>query len=260
MKIQTNCKGCIFATMNANGLQNGCTMQRHSKLGHAVNEDGSFELKRFCNTYRPQIWLDNLTLDEKLNPEQVVMKEIYPRIGIFIKLDDTKDAISKLKITMDSLVFDPAYVVVITPKVEYNVEVLEMLTHKFQQSIKYHIVQLSTPDAINSYAVIDEAFSHAQNGWVYVTQCGEKIPSLLDKIHEWINVRMAPLVMVKPYSGSSGLLFQALLFKFLNGNRTKIFDDEYIDSRSFIDKVEAAQERSKNKCIFTSEEFLNEST
>lgn len=258
MKINTNCKGCVFSTGDENG-QTGCALDRDKLLGAQIDQEGNFILQRFCNTYRPESWIEGLTLEESLNRNKTVLSEVYPRIGLFVRLTDSKDAVDKLNVTLESIKFDLAYIVVITPKVEYNEEVLNLLDSKFKETIKYHIVQLSSPESIDEYLILDEAFPHAQNGWIYITSCGKEIPDdLLDRINDWVNFKMKQLIMVKPYDGMDGLLFQALLFKFVNGNKTKLYQDEYMDSRSFIDKIEAAQERTEEKCIFTTEEFFND--
>jgi hypothetical protein len=45
------------------------------------------------------------------------------------------------------------------------------------------------------------------------------------------------------------------LFKFLNGNGTKIFKDEMVDTRGFITKVLEAEKRGGTKTVYTWEEF-----
>ena len=40
------------------------------------------------------------------------------------------------------------------------------------------------------------------------------------------------------------------LFKFLNGNRPKIFNDKVLDSDEFVAKIEKAQERTDVQAVF----------
>ena len=60
---------------------------------------------------------------------------------------------------------------------------------------------------------------------------------LLSKMHQHINIDIKPLTVVKPYDDINGMIIQAALFKFLNGNKTKVFDDGSTDNRLFLDKV-----------------------
>ena len=62
--------------------------------------------------------------------------------------------------------------------------------------------------------------------------------------------------MVEPTSGIDGLTFPAYLFKFLNGNKTKMFNDEMTDSRQFLEKVRDAEKRGGSKTIYEWHEVL----
>jgi len=261
--IRTKCDGCVFATFGRDGFQHGCTLERHSKLGVSEESESEkyFLLNRFCNTYRPSEWLEDLNFNESLDTEKTVMEEISPRIGFVVNLETSEDqAIEKLKATLESIIpNNPNYVIVITDKVEYNEEVWQLFIELFgdqNEGLKYHIVQVSEKQNDRKDLMIDESFSHAQNGWIYTTTSGEIVdPELKKKIHNMINVDMKQLIMVKPYDDFNGLLFPAYLFKFLNGNNPKLFSDEIFDSRNFIEKLEAADQRSKGKHVLTWEEF-----
>ena len=105
--------------------------------------------------------------------------------------------------------------------------------------------------------LIDESFKHAKNGWAYVCNSGEDIdPEFISKVHKRINIDMKRLVIIKPYDDQlNGLVFQTALFKFLNGNHTKIFGDEIVDSRKFIEKIEESSAISDKDTCITWEEF-----
>jgi len=258
---RTNCQNCVFAKKE-NDTQVGCDLERHVLLGvEELREDGNFTLERFCNTYRPEEWVQELELDEAMNLEATVLQEVFPRIGFFVRLDTEKtNAIEDLDKTIKSIVQikgeSPAYVAIITDKVEYNDEIWSKCVQYFDDiGTKYHIVQLRTKPK-NVISVLDEAFTHAQNGWIYSTTSGESVPAnTLTRLHELTNVQMKQLVMIEPYDDFNGLIFPAFLFKFLNGNNAKLFSDENLDSRSFRQKVKAAEERGKTKNILTWEEF-----
>jgi len=260
----SNCKGCVFADMGE-FAQKSCRLGRDSKLGiQDTDDDGFFVLSRFCNTYRPKEWLKELSIIESEDTKTTVMGEIYPRLGFFVLLQtNTADEIEGFKKTLEDIknqkAIKPRYIVVINDKVEYNEEVFKLLEDSFDFSeTEYHIVQLRQIPK-NRAARIDQAFSHAKNGWIYVTSSGEKIPrDLIYKIHQRINIDMKKLVVVKPYDDINGLLFQTSLFKFVNGNKTKLYQDEIIDSRSFMEKVESAAQNSDSETFITWSEF-NES-
>jgi hypothetical protein len=278
MTIKTQCDGCVFAQFyypnessvetphpsTREDTQTGCSLKRHTLLEVAeTNDDGYFVLNRFCNTYRPDAWLQELDLEEALSSEKTVLQEVFPRMGFFVRFetDDPEDtSIEDLDTTIASIKQvtngEIAYVAVINDKVEYNDGIWSILTKCFEETdTKYHIVQLrASPESVTS--LLDAAFLHAQNGWIYATTSGESVPSnVLDQLHEITNVKMQQLVMVEPYDDFNGLIFPAYLFKFLNGNRGKVFHDEILDSRSFQDKVRSAEERGKTSSILTWEEF-----
>lgn len=261
-KAVTSCKDCVFAEKNEDSTQVGCELERSDKLGVGSVNEGNYVLERFCNTYRPDDWLQDLSFDEAINTEGAVLKEVYPRVGFFIKLDtNVEDAISELDKTVKSIAENnnPAYVVAITEKVEYNQEIWGLFLRHFGDSgpTKFHIVQLSGEFAILD-RIVDEAFTHAQNGWIHITKAGTEVPSVGDRIQKIVNKDMVQLMAVEPYEDIYGMTFQALLFKFLNGNKTKVFHDATKMSGTFMDKVRASQERTNSKCLYTWEEFLNE--
>ena len=260
----TQCNGCVFAKLD-DSKQISCDLNRASKLGiQDKDEDGFFVLSRFCNTYRPKEWLSDLSFAESENINETVMSEVYPKVGFFVLLDTSSDdPIMRLKTTLRDIkeqeLFPPIYVIIINDKVEYSEEICGVLATTFNfDETAYHVVQLEI-EIDNPSKRIDEAFTHAKNGWAYVTSSGESVPrNLIRKIHERINIDMKKLVVIKPYGEINGLLFQAALFKFVNGNKTKLYQDEVVDSRSFLEKIEHAALESDDETFITWSEF-NES-
>lgn len=260
---QTKCENCVFAVKKNTGSQHeqsGCIMDRSRKLGVAETIDGSYILNRYCNTFRPQQWLDELTAEQQMNASQVVLDEVAIRMGFIIDLDPTPDAINQLRITLDDIAnqegYAPAYVVVVTPKVEYNEEIWTLLLEFFgeRKGIKFHITQTR-----DSGFDVDAAFEHAQNGWIYLTTSGERVArNLMAIADKRMNVDMKKLMVVKPYEGINGFMFPAYLFKFLNGNRPKVYGDETVDTGSFVEKIEKAAENSSPELFIEWDEFINE--
>ena len=260
----TQCNGCVFAKLDGS-QQMFCKLDRVNKLGiQGQDEDGYSILSRFCNTYRPMEWLNDLSLAESEDISKTVLDEIYPKVGFFVLLDTRQEnAIQHLKETLCDIKeqesFPPKYVIIINDRVEYSEELCGILAKMFGTSnTYYHVVQLQVKiDDVSKQ--IDEAFIHAKNGWAYVTSSGKSVPrDLISSIHQRVNIDMKKLVVVQPYDEINGLLFQAALFKFVNGNKPKLYQDEVIDSRSFLEKIEHAALQSDDETFITWSEF-NES-
>ncbi len=259
--LKTNCKGCVFAQTNTEDTQIGCSLGRHEKLGVDKLEEKNFVTSRFCNTYRPEEWFNDLDLEESMEPEFTVLDEVYPRLCLFIRLKTEIDkgrneSIQSLEVTLDSLleIDDPniASVAVITDKVEYNEQIWEALHKRLGESdTKYHVVQMSfTPEDME--LLMDASFQHAQNGWVRCVESGDAIPkNILTVIHEAVNKDMLQLLMIDSDDFFSGVTFPSFLFKFLNGNKPKVFEDTRSITGSFVDKLKSAEKQSGTKTIYS---------
>jgi len=261
--IRTDCEHCVFCKLSEGGTQIGCKLGRSDLLEvEAMSDEGSFVLKRFCNTYRPEEWVQELSLNESLDLQKTVIEEVCPRMGFFVYLDTDQndDTIEKLTPTIESIAKvehgPPAFVVVVNDKVEFNEEIWSLFVKHFDvHKTKYHIVQLNQKLQDPTEA-LDAAFIHAQNGWVYVTTSGETVATdTISRLNEILNIDMKQVNMIESYDGFNGLMFPAFLFKFLNGNKRKIFVDEMVDTRSFAEKMKGAEERNNSKTIITWEDF-----
>jgi hypothetical protein len=269
MMIHTKCDACVFAELGDNKIQTGCKLDRELKLGvNETNDDGFFNLSRFCNTYRPKEWLPMLSLEESENLCDTVLQEVRPRVGFFVIMDsEGVEAIDKLKKTLLDIKNQknaiPRYVVVVNDKVEYNNEIQGLFGELFDHYITmHHIVQINTTFPTEHH-LIDEAFIHAKNGWVYVTSSGENVPlDLLEKMHQRMNVNMDILSVVKPYDDINGMIFQTSLFKYLNGNRRKVYEGEdgekNVDDRPFLEKVEDLAQMSAEGSVIEWGEFYGD--
>ena len=263
MKPETHCAGCVFA-LETEGQQTGCELYRSEKLGVKDNEVGAFVLNRYCNTYRPEEWLSELSLDEYKKRHQLALMEVVPRVGFFVLLDTSKDdAIENLKNTISDIknqtLHKARYIVVITDKTEYNQEIQSLLVENFNhEETLHHLVKVSSiPE--NKTFLIDECFKHAKNGWIYVTTAGETVDQeLVEKINQRVNVDMKRLSVVKPYDDFNGLLFSTPLFKLLNGNHKKAYETDdgelEFDSRPFLEKIEDMKDNT-GETLITWEEF-----
>lgn len=254
--VETSCAGCVFAKVK-DSKQYDCSLNRLEKLEHSETEtkDGVEykKVSRFCNTHRPEQWLDGMSLDEQIKADSVVMQEVRPRVGFLVHLDhDKENPLNYLESTLmgirDQSESEARYVIVTNTKVEYNEQIHETLRKFFDEDkTEIHILQiLEVPE--NNFWLVDEAFRLALNGWLYVTTSGEQVDrNLLKDLHEHLNLKLKKLSIVLPYDGINGFLVQTSLFKYLNGNKTKVWDLENQDSRMFLDK---AKDLDKNgDCI-----------
>jgi hypothetical protein len=192
--------------------------------------------------------MESLTLEQKMNADGVVMDEVRPRIGFLIHLDHKKeDPIQELKKTLTDIKNQSEslarYVIVSNSKVEYNEEIHSILSSYFDtDKTEIHIVQL-LGQPLNNIWIIDEAFKLTLNGWLYVTTSGEHVDkNMMKDVHSHINIKLKKLSIVMPYEDINGLLFQTALFKYLNGNKTKVWDKDNSDSRPFLEKVKDLDE------------------
>ena len=269
MKIETCCKGCVFAKYEDDS-QVGCELGRVELMnpsGEGRIEDGVFNyvFKRFCNAYRPEGWKDVLSKEEKKDTIATVKKETRPTMCAFVFLNtQSEDALNDLRYTVGQLKVqedaDLRCVVIINPKVEYNGGIQEILASEFDFNKTEHHIVLSLREQEDLF-LIDDAFSHAKNGWILVTESGEAVPpSLFSRINKKINIDMKRLVLVKPYENWNGMIFQAAIYKFLDGNKMLI-DPETREAVeiNFLEKIEMlASESEDSDSIYEWEDFLND--
>lgn len=243
--VETSCLKCVFAKTKE-GKQYGCVLNRTEKLETKKQETDGIEhdvVLGFCNTSRPEQWTETLSLEERLNADDVVMEEVRPRVGFLVYVDHSKEnPLEDLKLTLtgikDQTESSARYVIVANEKVEYNEQIHEILLSFFDKElVDIHILQLiEVPE--NKVWLLDEAFNLALNGWLYTTTSGEGIDkNILKDLHEHLNIKMKRLSVVMPYDGINGMLVQTSLFKYLNGNKTKVWTPEEKDSRLFLDKI-----------------------
>lgn len=257
--IETYCKNCVFKILDINGIQTGCSLNRTSVLPIDRKQDGYFVLSRFCNTNRPDEWLQSLSFEESQKSKEIVLQEVVPRIGFFIKLDTSvEDPINKLESTILDIVnqeiYKARYVIISNDKVEYNPDIQSLLTKYFDfEQTKYHITQI-VEKPLNDNLLIDESSRLFLNGWLYVTTSGQKIDiNFMKIINDLINFKMKSVSVILPYDEFNGLVFQTALFKFLCGNKKRRIDDDTFDDRPFLEKIKDLQ--SSEKTIFSWEEI-----
>ena len=269
MKIETHCKGCVFAKYK-NDKQVGCELGRTELMNPSQEgrtEDGVFNytFDRFCNSYRPKEWKDILSEEEKGDLIATVKKETRPTMCAFVFLNvKSEDALSALQYTVSQLKAqedaDLRCVVVINPKAEYSAGIQKILASEFDFDKTEHHIVLSLREQEDLF-LIDDAFAHAKNGWILVTESGEAVPpSLFSKINKRVNIDMKRLILVKPYENWNGMIFQAAIYKFLDGNKMLVDPEtrEAIEI-NFLEKIEvlaSGLEDSDSVCEWG--DFLND--
>ena len=160
-------------------------------------------------------------------------------------LADGKLAISDMKKRLGELKTQtmgfPRYICIINPKVEYNEELQELLASNFDfEETEYHIV-LSLVES-GDLSLIDEAFKHGKNGWVYVGSSNEEIRTdIIEKVHNRINIELRRLVVIEPYDkNNNGFIFQTAIYKLLGGNSvfTVEGEDQEVTFREKLSEME----------------------
>tara|TARA_Y100000310_G_scaffold343366_1_gene450638 strand:- start:1207 stop:2037 length:831 start_codon:yes stop_codon:yes gene_type:complete len=252
--ISSCCRGCNFSQTkkreDGKNLQTGCELGRVEKfksLGTEVNLDENengefFTISRFCTCYRPEEWIITLSEEEKSDLTKTVREEISVRMGIIILFDCSSHTEDQLKSTIESFgrqTIAPRYVVVVSSRAEYNELIHSLLIDNFpdKKQTNVHLVQCTDED-LQDYFKIDEAFKHALNGFYYVINAGSKhSDDFIEKFDSYINDELSQVVMVKPNDGLGGLLMQASLHKMLSGSRTKLNDDESVNTENIVQRV-----------------------
>lgn len=249
LDVVTCCRGCVFAEYEE-FVQIGCKLDRREKLGFEgdwAEKDGKKHsvFYRFCNTYRPQEWIDELNYAEKLDLEYTVETEVYPNVMFIVLFNaETEEDQRIFEQQLDAIQNQDLYftrrIIVVNQKFEYNDYVREELEARFDDHkfVSYHVV-LYQHELDHDEWLIDQAVQHNINGWAYVV-ANKQVPptNVISRIHEITNIDCKPLLVVKPNNGMNGLVFQAALYKYLKGSMPTV-DPETLeaDRRFFLQRV-----------------------
>ena len=88
---------------------------------------------------------------------------------------------------------------------------------------------------LSDLEVIDEAFNNVSNGYYTVIESGKELPSdVIKKIYTAISIKIQKVGYIEPTDGINLMTVQAVLHKFLYGNRgaslkIKLEDGEAVD-------------------------------
>lgn len=245
--ISFSCKDCVFA-ISENDKQSGCKLNRLKKLcqDEKPQEDGFFSFNRFCNTFRPQMWLDNHYDGNADMAAQEVYKEIYPRLSFIIEFDHNLDNLKSIISNIENqTIAHKKFVIVVNDKVEYNEDIFKLM----QNTLKTNIGRFNVIQSLEESIELDEGFKHAKNGWSVFLKQGQNInTNFAEIIHNRINLEMKRFLYSENKDGTK-IIVQSALYKLLNGNKPTPKQDGEMDTRSFKEKLQDMQQTDSDSVI-----------
>ena len=245
--VFTHCKGCIFAKKKLDLDGNSCDFHRLEPFNATEIVDGYYRFERYCNTYRPQEWLDKVEGE----PFMQAILESDIKMGLTINFCGAElvDLDATLSEAFNKVV-KPSYVIVINDKPEYNKEIYQTVAEYDLHPSRIHIVQILNKE--EKY-YLDEAFRFARPGYMTYVYAGDELPlNYIDTINNYVNVEMGFFSLC--FSSDGKMIFQTQLFKLLNGNYPKVQADGTFDDDCFVDKV--LKMKGADKCVHLWEKFF----
>lgn len=216
MEIFT-CESCCHAIIE-NDEQTGCKLDKLSKIPSVFNKSTKFfNLEKVC-AYKNN------------DPENIKIKVGY----IFILKDP--DKIQELKNNINSVKdMNPLWIGVNHDFPEIKDDINKYL---MSLNIPYNII-LNYEKVAGDIYRLDQFMKNYKNGWTLVNIIGEKFD--IDKykiLNTYVN-HFNPLAIVKNKCDSvNELVFFNMIFKYLKGSYPSILEDETIEQKTIIEKVE----------------------
>jgi hypothetical protein len=237
--LTTSCKDCIFS-IKEDKLQTGCSFGRveaYSNRGvniieaEDLEENEFFVLETWCSAYREEIWK---TAHEGEDLNEAIQKELDPKVQFIVIIQDTLDGLQK---TIDSALnqemFSSKRLIFVNNSDLSYFEVITKINEVVPEGTDYRIQDIR--GELSDLEVIDEAFNNVSNGYYTVLESGKEAPpDLIKRLYDAINIKIEKVGYVEPTDGVSGMTVQAVLHKFLYGNKgaslkTKLEDGEVAD-------------------------------
>lgn len=244
--VFTHCKGCVFARKKLDLDGNLCDFDRLTAFKATEIVDGYYKFGRFCNTYRPQEWLDKVEGE----PSYQAILESDIKMGLTINFCGAE--LIDLDATLSEAFrgMKPTYVIVINDKPEYNKEIYQMVASYGLHPSRIHIVQIINKE--EKY-YLDEAFRFARPGYMTYVYAGDELPeNYINTINNYVNIEMKFFSLC--FSSDGKMIFQTQLFKLLNGNYPKAQGDGAFDNDCFVDKV--LKMKGADNCVHLWEKFF----
>jgi hypothetical protein len=245
LKFEVHCKDCVFAGVK-DGVQNECLLGKTDSIENKVLEEGFYKFGRHCNSFRDEQWLKNVDGC----PKEKVALETKARLGVCINFIGSYDN-ELLRETVKSI-NNAQYYIIINDRPEHNKDLYDIV----KQETNVHPSRINIVQIINQKPeyYIDEGFNAGgRNGYFCYVNSGTFFPpNFIDQLNNVINNQMKPVMVC--YDGNF-ILFQSMLFKYLNGNKARMLSDGSVDNRNFLEK--AGDLNSENNCIFAWGEIFN---
>lgn len=245
LKFEIHCKDCIFAQLT-NGVQTGCSVKNLEKF-EKTYEDNYYVLQRHCNSYRTKSWLSSNKDDD---PCERVKQENKTRIGYAVNFIGKYNE-DNFRKTVKSL-NNPSYIVAINDRVEHNKKLFDIMSEetKLHQS-RIHVIQIINQ---KEKYYIDEAFRAAKNGYFCYLQSGYILPqNFYEKLNKAVNFDMK---VVSACFDENFTLFQASLFKYLDGNKPRMLEDGTMEDKTFSEKLKSFEDYEK--CVYSWKDICDE--
>ena len=237
--LTTSCKDCIFA-IKEDKLQTGCSFGRieaYSDRGiniieaEDLEENEFFVLETWCNAYREEIWK---TANEKEGVEEALRKELDPKVQFIIIIQDSLDGIEKtIESALNQEEFAAKRLIFVNNSELSYFNVITKINEVIPEGTDYRIQDIR--GELSDLEVIDEAFNNVSNGYYTVIESGKELPSdVIKKIYTAISIKIQKVGYIEPTDGINLMTVQAVLHKFLYGNRgaslkIKLEDGEAVD-------------------------------
>ena len=221
--LGTDCAECVFFDKDKN-----CHLGKLEKffsLGAIKQEEeGKFLINRICNFRRTKDWQGEKDISqcEKTVSEEV---QIVGSVVVFTsdmhELDECLQNLSNTK-------YIENFKVIISHFEDISMnQVFQYL--KEQTHIKNCVAvgikeDMESDDQIN---FLDEAFKRAKNGFIVTIDSAQKFDlNILEKLHKFIYEEMNRLLYVPPSDGIHECVVQAMIYKYLRGNKFWTFEEK----------------------------------
>jgi hypothetical protein len=265
-EIKFSCEKCVFAeytSFKGKDIQYGCRLNRVQKLNPEDRYEESdnksfFVFNRFCNTMRPQEWLEQYCNSDLNFAVKEAREEVRPRLSFIVKFDYNMDTFKQIMDSIRNQIDTRKFIIVINDKPEYNIEIFSLLEEMYKDSklVSYHI--LMPPNELQYiYDTIDEALAFCKNGWIVFLDEGEIPPfNLAEKIDNRINDELRRFVYCNKKDNKT-FIIQAAIYKLLGGNSPKILEDGSMDQRSFLERINELKAEDPD-CLISWESMFND--
>ncbi len=231
-----SCGGCVFAKVDKeSNLQVGCCVDdRHKKLSTEQKlVNGFFEFNRFCNTYRPQRWMDEHCQSLKEAVSQV-KEEVYPRLSFIIKFNKDLSFLKNLLENINNQTINARkFVVVLNDNVAYNLEAFSLMSETLKNNVGgFNLIQV-----VDSSKGFDEGFTYAKNGWAVFLEEGQSVErNFAETLNNRVNNQLQRLVYAKN-KDSTKIIVQSSIYKSLGCNQPVVMSDGTVDNRCFEERL-----------------------